>query len=260
MKNVNLKVETVYNDYTKRSGVGIPTLVINDKLYLQPFRFYRMQVSATPEQSGSVGESEVLGLLNLATMCRKRPATLASDGYQANVPIFKGLIDQLSTVALYDAIPDREEVLAILHSNEYETFIVKTVQFIETKLLEIEEMTPFRRTSKKSIVLDGIIEIKIHFYGEDPSGGSRSKTCEFIETYTRTGIGWDCSYSTSSESQYCPVCGQFGDHLEKDEQTGEMRCIYINESSVFCSDENMIDKIYDTEDNHGWIEVKKLDD
>lgn len=130
------------NSYDSRNGKRVPTLVINkngEDLYLQPFRYYRMQVSDTIRQIGCRGDSEVLGLLNLVMMAEAKKffkTDIDVDGFQCNVDMLTGLIDQLSQVALSKCY-NEEDMYYICISSEYSKFINETIEYLKSRCNEL---------------------------------------------------------------------------------------------------------------------------
>lgn len=135
------------NSYNSRNGKKVPTLVIEDEtgreLFLQPFRYYRMQLSGTINQIGSYGESEVLGLLNLTLtamikeeLIDKNEKLKDIDGFQCSVPMLNGLINDLSLVAI-GKYYDSETVRKIWYNPEWDKFINETVQYLKVRCNEL---------------------------------------------------------------------------------------------------------------------------
>ena len=150
MTNVNEKmvtkdngsVEFVYWDGDSRNGENVPTIKIHNHnldYYLQPFRYYRMQVSGTIDQHTCYGCSEVVGLINIVEFykysntenyMKKRNFHSNTDGYQMNYPFLDVMIDQLSIVALRNARFDQNIIDKVLRSDEYDKFIIETKEYL----------------------------------------------------------------------------------------------------------------------------------
>jgi hypothetical protein len=109
--------------------------------------------------------------------------------------------------------------------------------------------------------LDTVKRIKLYDYSDYDSnncctGGSYGDW----DTYTRVPEGWRLSYHTTADFQYCPICGDFGDHLETDEN-GNAICSWTGHTYDVLSDEQMLDTLSRfVEDDKHWVDIEYLED
>ena len=89
----------------------------------------------------------------------------------------------------------------------------------------------------------------VDYTNYDPELSHNGGRYGFWTDYKRVGEGWKIEYNTTSDMEYCPCCGMFGDHYEGDE------CVY--ESGYSCgefgtaTDEELVNRInqYDHTDD-----------
>lgn len=69
--------------------------------------------------------------------------------------------------------------------------------------------------------LNGINKVRFNDYSEyDPDKCNNGGCYGFWTDYDRAGLGWRVSYGTTSDFDYCPVCGSFNDHYIWDGEEG----------------------------------------
>lgn len=92
--------------------------------------------------------------------------------------------------------------------------------------------------NKKVTSLKGIEKVRVNDFSEyDSEKSSNGGKYGFWTDYTRLENGtWEVSYGTTAEFDFCPCCGDFGNHLMEDGtyECGEFQTI---------SEEELIEKI-----------------
>lgn len=87
--------------------------------------------------------------------------------------------------------------------------------------------------------LDGIKRIRMNDFSEYDSEKCRNGGCYgFWTDYDRVKDGWEISYGTTSDLEYCPVCGCFNNHYVGDEE-----CEYSCGEYEIISDEELLNRI-----------------
>lgn len=94
--------------------------------------------------------------------------------------------------------------------------------------------------------LKGIIKVRFNDFSEYESGKSNNGGCYgFWIDYTRLENGtFEISYGTTSDFEYCPVCGSFDDHYEGDNTYSCGEFSTVTETELL----NLISNFDETED------------
>lgn len=108
--------------------------------------------------------------------------------------------------------------------------------------------------------LEGIKRVRLNDYSEYESGKSSNGGCYgFWTDYSRVENGWEVRYGTTADFSYCPCCGSFNEHYDRETQKYECGGFEV----VSTEELEMIIRSFDakhSEDDDYSIEYKGADE